>query len=106
MLESFKVVLEKEREAEKLVLEAKEQAEKIKNSAQEKAETVYIEVYQETIDETKNKIIEMKAQAKMDAEFEAQVFIKNAEKQKKNLLAIAELKFNEAVNFILTEILF
>jgi vacuolar-type H+-ATPase subunit H len=105
LLESFKAVLEKEREAEKLILKAEEQAEKIKNNAQEKGETVYMEMYRETIDEAKRKSIEMKDQAKTDAESEAQIFIKNAEKQKKKLLAIAELKFGEAVNSILTEIL-
>ena len=98
--------MEKEREAEKLILEAEEQAEKTKNNAQEKAETVYIEMYQEIIDEAKRKSIKMKDQAKTDAESEAQIFIKNAEKQKKKLLAITELKFGEAVNSILTEILF
>ena len=37
MLESFKAVLDNEREAEKIRLEAREQAEKIEKEAQEKA---------------------------------------------------------------------
>ena len=105
MFESFKAVLEKERETEKLILEAEEQAEKIKKNAQERAEAVYEETYQETISEAKRKSIEMKEWAKNDAEAEAQVFVKRAEKLKKKILASAEQKFGEAVNSILHEIL-
>lgn len=105
MLESFKAVLEKERDAEKLILEAEEQAEKIKKNAQERAEAVYWETYQETIAEAERKSIEMKERAKTDAESEAQIFIKRAEKLKKKILVSAEQKFGEAVNSILHEIL-
>ncbi len=105
MLESFKAVLEKEREAEKLILEAEEQAEKIKKKVQERVEAVYRETYQETIAEANSKSIEMKERAKKDAEAEAQVFVKRAEKLKKKILASAEQKFGEAVNSILHEIL-
>jgi len=105
LLESFKAVLEKEREAEKIILEAKEQAEKIKKNAQEKAEAVYMETYQETIAEARRKSIEIKEQAKKGAESEAQIFIKRAEKLKKKILVGAEQKFSEAVNSILHEIL-
>jgi vacuolar-type H+-ATPase subunit H len=105
LLESFKAVLEKERESEKLILEAEERAEKIKKNAQEKAEVVYRETYQETIAEAKSKSIEMKERAKKDAESEAQIFIKRAEKLKNKILVGAEQKFSEAVNSILHEIL-
>ena len=105
LLESFKAVLEKEREAEKIVIEAEKRAEKIKNEAQKKAETVYMDTYQETLAIAKRKSIEMKEQAKKDAESEAQIFIKRAEKLKKTILASANQKFGEAVDFILHEIL-
>ena len=51
MLDSFKEVLEKEREAEKIILDAREQAEIIKKRAQEKAEAVYKQTYKKTFDE-------------------------------------------------------
>ena len=97
--------MEKEREAEKLILEAEEQAKKIKKNAQEKAELVYRKTYQVTIDEAKSKSIEMKEQAKKEAESEAKIFIKRAEKLKKKILVGAEQKFSEAVSSILHEIL-
>jgi len=105
LLESFKAVLETEREAEKIIQEAKEQAEKIRKNAQEKAETVYKETYQNVIAEARCKSIEIKEQAKKDSESEAQIFIKRAEKLKKKILVNAEQKFSEAVDFILNEIL-
>jgi F0F1-type ATP synthase membrane subunit b/b' len=105
LLESFKAVLEMERKAEELVIAAKKKAEKIRNEAQKKAETVYIDTYQETLNEAKRKANEMKAQAINDAESEAQIFIKKAEKLKKKILASAKQKFDEAVGSILDEIL-
>ena len=105
MLESFKAVLEKEREAEKIINQAKEQAEKIRKNAQEQAEFVYRETYQETIADARRKSIEIKEHAKEIAESEAQIFIKRAEKLKKKLLVSAEQKFSEAVDSILNEIL-
>jgi len=105
LLESFKAVLEKEREAEKIIKEAKEQAEKIRKNAQEKAEAVYRETYQNTIAEAKRKSIEIKEQAKKIAESEAQIFIKRAEKLKKKILVSADQKLSEAVDSILNEIL-
>jgi F0F1-type ATP synthase membrane subunit b/b' len=105
LLESFKAVLEMERKAEELVIAAKKKAEKIKNDAQEKAETVYMCTYQKTLAEAKRKAIEMKEQAIKDAESEAQIFIKRAEKLKKKILASAKQKFGEAVDSILDEIL-
>ena len=105
MLESFKEVLEKEREAEKIILDAKEQAENIKKSAQEKAEAVYKETCQKAIDDAKRKSIKIKEHAKTDAESQAQIFIKRAEKLKKKILVNAEQKFSEAVDLILNEIL-
>jgi vacuolar-type H+-ATPase subunit H len=105
LLESFKAVLEKEREAEKIIQEAKIQAEKIRKNAQEKAEAFYRETCQDTIAEARRKSIEIKEQAKKDAESEAQIFIKRAEKLKKKLLVSAEQKFSEAVDSILNEIL-
>ena len=105
MLKSFKTVLEKEREAEKIILEAREQADIIRKNAQEKAGAVYRKTYQKTIAEARRKSIEIKEQAKKDAESEAQVFIKRAEKLKKKILVGAEQNFSEAVNSILQEIL-
>ena len=104
MLESFKAVLEKEREAEKIVLEAKEQAENIRKNAQEKVEAVYSETYQHAIVEARRKAIEVKEQAKKDAESESQIFVKRAEKLKKKILVSAERNFSSAVDFILQEI--
>ena len=86
-------------------MDAREQAEIIKKRAQEKAEAVYKETYQKTIDDAKRKSIEIKEQAKNDAESEAQIFIKRAEKLKKKILVNAEQKFSNAVNSILKEIL-
>lgn len=105
MLDSFKEVLEKEREAEKIILDAREQAEIIKKRAQEKAEAVYKETYQKAIDDAKRKSIKIKKYAKTDAESEAQIFIKRAEKLKKKILTSAEQKFSGAVDLILNEIL-
>jgi vacuolar-type H+-ATPase subunit H len=105
LLKSFKEVLKKEREAEQLVLEAEEQAKNIKKDAQEKAETVYKDTYKEKIAKTKRKSLELKEQAKTTAESESQVFVKQAEKLKKKILASAEKKFGEAVDSILKEIL-
>jgi len=105
LLESFKAVLEKEREAEEIIQQAKEQAERIRKNAQEMSETVYKETYQETISEARRKSIEIKEQAKQIAESEAQIFIKRAEKLKKKILATAEQKFCTAVDSILNEIL-
>ena len=105
MLDSFKEVLEKEREAEKIILDAREQAEIIKKRAQEKAEAVYKETYQKAIDDAKRKSIKIKKYAKTDAESEAQIFVKRAEKLKKNILVGAEQKFSGAVDLILKEIL-
>jgi len=105
LLESFKVVLEKEREAEKIIQKAEEKAEKIRKTAQEKAEAVYRETYQDTIAEAKRKSIEIKELAKKDAESETQIFVKRAEALKKKILVITEEKFGEAVDSILNEIL-
>ena len=105
MLDSFKEVLEKEREAEKIIMDAREQAEIIKKRAQEKAEAVYKETYQKAIDDAKRKSIKIKEQAKNDAESEAQIFIKRAEKLKKKILVDAEQKFSGAVDLVLKEIL-
>ena len=86
-------------------MDAREQAEIIKKRAQEKAEAVYKETYQKAIDDAKRKSIEMKEQAKNDAESEAQIFIKRAEKLKKKIRASAEQKISGAVDLILKEIL-
>ena len=105
MLESFKAVLDNERKAEKIRLEAREQAEKIRKEAQEKAANVYGETYREIIAEVKRKSIEIKEQAKIDAESEMQAFIRQAEKQKEKIRIDAEKKFDEAVNIALNEII-
>ena len=105
MLDSFKEVLEKEREAEKIILDAREQADNIKKRAQEKAEVVYKQTYKKTIDEAKRKSLKIKEHAKTDAESEAQIFVKRAEKLKKKILVDAEQKFSGAVDLVLKEIL-
>ena len=105
MLESFKTVLDKEMEAKKILLDAKEQAEKLKKEAQEKAEEVYRKTHQETIAQAKGKSIEIKEEARIDAERDAQIFLKRAEKQKKKILKDTEAKFSEAVNAVLHDIL-
>ena len=91
--------------AEKLLLEAKTKADKMKKEAKETAEEIYRKTYQENIDQAKRKTIEIKEQARMDAERDAQVFLKRAEKQKKKILKDTEEKFSEAVNAVLHEIL-
>jgi vacuolar-type H+-ATPase subunit H len=105
LLESFKAVLEKEREAEKVILEARLKAEKIRKTAQKKVEDVYRETHERIIAEARLTSIKIKEQAKKDAESEAQFFIKRAEKLKKKILASAEQQFHEAINSILHEIL-
>jgi vacuolar-type H+-ATPase subunit H len=105
LLESFKAVLEKEREAEKIIQQAKEQADKIIKNAQEMGEIVYRETYQNTIDGARRKSIAIKEQAKQIAESEAQIFIKRAEELKKKILINAEQKFCKAVDSILNEML-
>lgn len=105
LLDSFKAVLEKEREAEKIIEAAREKAEKIKNNAQEKADKVYAKTYQDTINEARSKSVEIKEQAKKNAVNKAQVFIKRAEKLKKKIKVCADHNFTEAVDSILNEIL-
>jgi F0F1-type ATP synthase membrane subunit b/b' len=105
LLESFEAVLEMERKAEETISEAKEKAEEIRNNAQEKAKAVYDQTFSKIIAEAELKSIEIKNQAKRDAESEAQIYMKNAEKLKKEILVCAEQKFDEAVNTILDEIL-
>ena len=105
MLESFKTVLDKEMEAKKILLEAKEHAEKLTKEAQEKAEEVFSKTYQDTITQAKRKSTEIKEKARMDAERDAQIFLKRAETEKKKILKDTEEKFSEAVDAILHEIL-
>ena len=105
MLESFKTVLDNEREAEKIQQEAKELAEKLRKEAQEKAEEIYRTTYQEIIDQAKNESIKIKDTAKIDAERETQIFLKRAKKQKIKISKEIEQKFIEAVNAVLGEIL-
>lgn len=97
--------MENERTAEKIILAAKEQAEKIKKNAQERAEVIYSQTYKDTIAEAEHKSKRIKERAKTEAESEAQIFIKLAEKQKKKIISTAEQKFDEVVNSILKEIL-
>ncbi len=105
MLDSFKVVLEKEREAEDIVNAARKEAQKIEADAQQKAELVYKQAYQETISQAKREAILLKERAKKDAESNAQVFVSNAKKMKNKLVASAEENFDEAVNCVLEQIL-
>ena len=105
LLDSFKAVLETERKAEKIMEKAREHAEKIRNNAQEKAENVYSKTYQDTIDEARHKSVEIKEQAKKDAVNRAQIFVKRAKKQKKELVVCADKNFSEAVDHIMKEIL-
>lgn len=106
MLETFKTVLDKEKEAEKIRLEAREHAKKIEMEAQEKAMEVYRDTYQEIIAKVKRKTIEIKKQARIEAESELQTFIKQAEKQKDEIRIKALKKFDDAVDAVLNLILF
>ena len=92
-------------EAEKIQQEAKEQAEKLKNDAMETAEEIYKKTYREIIDQTMNESIRIKEKAKIDAELEAQIFLKRAKKQKIKISKEIEQRFIEAVNVVLGEIL-
>ncbi|MCW8801862.1 MAG: hypothetical protein OQK81_00735 [Candidatus Bathyarchaeota archaeon] len=105
MLDSFKEVLEKEREAETIVNNARKIAQKIETETEEKAELVYKQTYQETIEQAKQEAILLKEHAKKDAESNAQSYVINAEKTKKKLVAMAEQNYDEAVNMVLEEIL-
>lgn len=97
--------MEKEREAEKIIQDARNQAEQIKLNAQKKAEEVSKKTYQKTIDDAKQKSVEIKEKARNDAEAEAQIFLKRAEKMKKKIRNLGEQKFDEAVDSILHEIM-
>ena len=105
MLKSFKTVLDEERTAEKILLEAKTKVDKLRKEAKEKAGEIYRKTYQENINQAKRKTIEIKEQARMDAERDAQIFLKRAEKEKKKILKDTEEKFSEAVDAVLNEIL-
>lgn len=105
MFESFKTVLEKEREAEQIIFDTKEQAELLIKKAQEKSELVYKKTYNKTIDKAKQKARKIKEKAKKDGESNAQVFIEKAENLKKKFSISAKKRFNEATNKILQEIL-
>jgi vacuolar-type H+-ATPase subunit H len=105
LFESFKTLLEKEREADRIIVNAKEQAELIVKKAQEKAGLAYKRTYDETIDLAKQKSTEIKDKAKKDAESNAQLFIENAEKLKKKLLVFGKKRSKEATDNILREIL-
>ena len=105
MLDSFKEVLKKEREAENIVNNARKNVQKIETQTKEKAERVYKQSYQETIEQAKQEAILLKERAKEDAESDVQGFVLNAEKMKKKLLASAEQNCDEAVNMVLEEIL-
>ena len=105
MLNSFKAVLEKEREAENIVNNARKKAQKIETDVQEKAQLVYKQAYEETIKQAKREAIALKECAKKDAESNAQRFVENAEKMKKKILTSAKQNFDAAVNSVLEEIL-
>ena len=77
----------------------------IETAAQEKADSVYKETYEKAINEAKQKAVEIKEQAKNEAETEAQIFIKNSETLKKELTASAEQNFGEAVERVLQQLL-
>ena len=66
---------------------------------------VSVSTFITSVAEAKRKSIEIKEQAKKDAESETQIFIKRAEKLKKKILASAEQKISGAVDLILKEIL-
>lgn len=105
LFESFKTLLEKEREADQIIFNAKEQAELLIRRAQEKAGLVYNRTYDETINSAKQKSTEIKNNAKKDAESKAQLFIENAEKLKKKLSVFAKKRSKQAIDNILAEIL-
>lgn len=105
LLDSFKAVLEKEREAEDIVNAARKKAQKIEAEAQQKAELAYKNAYQETISKAKREAIILKERAKKDAESDAQVFIRNSKKMKNKLVVSAKKNFDEAVDSVLKQIL-
>ena len=105
MLDSFKMVLEKKMQAKKIMIEAKEKAEALLTEAQEEAEEVYKKTYQETIAQAKEKSIEIKDRAKMEAESEGQIFLERSKKQKEKIRMDTEKKFDNAVKTTLNEIL-
>ncbi|MDG6222766.1 MAG: hypothetical protein IAX21_04920 [Candidatus Bathyarchaeota archaeon] len=105
MLDSFKEVLEKEREAERVVIVARKEAKKIETDAQEKAELVYRQTFQETINEARRHAIETKERAEKEAEAESQVFMKRAEVLKTRIKVSGQQNFNEAVDEVLNEFL-
>ena len=97
--------MEKEREAEKIIQDARNQAKQIKLNAQKKAEEVSKKTYQKTIDDVKQKSVEITEKARSEAEAEAQIFLKRAEKMKKKIRNLGEQKFDDAVDSILHEIM-
>ena len=97
--------MEKEREAEKIIQDARNQAEQIKVDAQKKAEEVSKNTYQKTIADANKMSLEIKETARTDAEADAQIFLKHAEKMKKKIRSLGEQKFKEAVDSILHEIM-
>jgi len=105
LLDSFKAVLEKEREAENIVVVARKKAKKIETDAQEKAELVYRQTFQETINDAKRQAIETKKRAEKKAKADALVFVKNAEALKKSIEVSAQQNFNEAIEEVLNEFL-
>ena len=105
LLESFKTVIEKEKEAEKIILDAKAQAERLRKQAQKKGEEIYGEIFRGAIAQAKHRSIEIKEQARIDAERDAQIYLKRAEREKKQISKDTEEKFGEAVNTVLIEIL-
>ena len=105
LFESFKTLLEKEREADRIIVDAKEQAELLVKKAQEKAGLAHKRTYDKTINLAKQKSTSIKDKAKKDAQSNAQLFIENAEKTKKKLLVFAKKRSQKATDHILQEIL-
>lgn len=105
MLEVFEKIKDAEKEAQRIIDEANSQAEKIRIETERKVEDVYRSVYNETVAEARRKSLELEKKAKEKAEVEGESFLRNAEKQVKEVRTRAEKRFEEAVDTVLNEIL-
>jgi vacuolar-type H+-ATPase subunit H len=104
-MEILRTIRNTEIAARKILDEANIRAEKIRRETENKAEEVYKKVYEETIAESRRRVVELKRKVKDDAEREAESFLHDAEEQTKKIRAKAESRFDEAVRLILDEIL-
>lgn len=103
--EILKKILEGESEGRKILEDANDQTEKIKREGQEKAEAIYKKAYEEAIADGERKSMDIKKNARKDAELEAESILHRAEEQIKEIQVKARKNFDAAVNTILDEII-